>query len=157
VTALISSRLPAYAALAAVGLVAGLALGRVEPVALAAPFVLALVAAVAGRAPDVSVRLSLDRDRALEGDEVTATIELLSPAGVGRFELLVPPQRGLTVEEGAAQALVLRPGEERTLELTLRCDRWGNFTIGPLLVRARDPLGLRSWETTAGGGQPLRV
>ena len=72
-TARISSRLPAYAAIAASGLVAGLALGRVEPVALAAPFVLALVAAVAGRRPDVSVRLSLDRDRALEGDEVTAT------------------------------------------------------------------------------------
>jgi uncharacterized protein (DUF58 family) len=157
VTALISSRLPAYAALAAAGLVAGLALGRVEPVALAAPFVLALVAAVAGRKPDVSVRLELDRDRALEGDEVTATLELLSPAGVDRLELLVPLQPGLSVEGGAARALVLRPDKERTLELTLRCERWGNFSVGPLLVRARDLLGLRSWETTAGGAQPLRV
>jgi uncharacterized protein (DUF58 family) len=157
VTALIASRLPAYAALAAAGLVAGLALGRVEPVALAAPFVLALVAAVAGRKADVSVRLELDRDRALEGDEITATIELFSLAGVDRFELLVPLQPGLSAEGGAARALVLRPDEKRTLELTLRCDRWGNFAVGPLLVRARDLLGLRSWETTAGGAQPLRV
>jgi len=115
VTALGSSRLSAYAGLAAAGLVAGLALGRVEPVALAAPFVLALVAAVAGRKPNVSVRLSLDRDRALEGDEATATIELSSAEGVERFELLVPPQPGLSVEGGAARAVVLRPGEERLL------------------------------------------
>jgi uncharacterized protein (DUF58 family) len=157
VSALGSPRLPAYAALAAAGLVAGLALGRVEPVALAAPFVLALVAAVAGRKPEVSVRVSLDRDRALEGNEVTATIELSSTDGVDRLELLVPLRPGLSVEGGAARALVLRPGEERTLELTLRCERWGNFSVGPLLVRARDLLGLRSWEGAAGEAQPLRV
>jgi uncharacterized protein (DUF58 family) len=157
VTGLTSSRVPAYAALAAAALVAGLALGRVEPVALAAPFVLALVAAVAGREPDVPVRVSLDRDRALEGDEVTATIELLSAVGVDRFELLVPLPPGLSVEGGPARAVLLDPGEERKLELTLRCEHWGNFTIGPLLVRARDLLGLRSWEAAAGEAQPLRV
>ncbi len=156
-TALISSRLPAYAALAAAGLVAGLALGRVEPVALAAPFVLALVAAVAGRRPDVSARLSLDRDRALESDDVTATIELFSPGDVDRLELLVPLPPGLSAQGGAARAIVLRPDESRTLQLQLRCERWGNYTVGPLLVRARDPLGLRSWESSAGGMQPLRV
>ena len=74
-TGFTSPRLSAYAALAAAGLIAGLAFGRVEPVGLAAPFVLALVAAVAGREPEVSVQLSLDRERALEGDEVTATRE----------------------------------------------------------------------------------
>ena len=67
-------RLPAYAALAASGLIAGLALGRVEPIALAAPFVLALLAVVAARDPQITARISLDRDRALEGEEVTATI-----------------------------------------------------------------------------------
>ena len=60
-TGFTSPRLSAYAALAAAGLIAGLAFGRVEPVGLAAPFVLALVAAVAGREPEVSVQLSLDR------------------------------------------------------------------------------------------------
>ena len=56
VTGYTSWRLPVYAVLAAAGLVAGLALGRVEPVALAAPFLLALVAGVAAREPEVSVR-----------------------------------------------------------------------------------------------------
>jgi uncharacterized protein (DUF58 family) len=87
VTGYTSRRLLAYATLAAAGLVAGLALGRVEPVALAAPFLLALVAAVAEQQPELSVRMSLDRDRVIEGDEVTATIEVSSARGVDRFEL----------------------------------------------------------------------
>jgi uncharacterized protein (DUF58 family) len=149
--------LPAYATLAAAGLIAGLALGRVEPVALAAPFVLALVAAVADREPGVSIRLSLDRDRALEGDEVTATIALSSAVGVDRLELLLPLSPEMSADGGPARAVVLHPEEEQTVELTLRCGRWGNFTVGPLLIRARDLLGLRSWEATAGGPQALRV
>jgi uncharacterized protein (DUF58 family) len=157
VTGFTSPRLTAYASLAAAGLVAGLALGRVEPVALAAPFVLALVAAVARREPRVSVRLSLDRERAIEGDEVTATIELSSAGGVDRFDLLVRLPRELSVDGGPARGLLLRAGEERTIELKLRCERWGAFSIGPLLVRARDTLGLRSWESDAGEPQPLRV
>lgn len=153
----ISRRLPAYAALAASGLVAGLALGRVEPVALAAPFLLVLVAAVAGHEPRVSARLTLDRDRCLEGDEVTATIELSSSVGIDRLDLLVllPPQ--LNSEGGAARAIRLRAGEERTIELKFHCERWGAFTVGPLLVRAQDVLALRSWEGSAGEAQHLRA
>ena len=89
-TAHTSRRLAAYAALAATGLVAALALGRVEPVALAAPFLLAIVAGLALREPEVSVGVSLDRDRMIEGDEVTATITLSSTRGADRFELFLP-------------------------------------------------------------------
>ena len=156
-TGFTSPRLAAYASLAASGLVAGLALGRVEPVALAAPFVLALVAAVAEREPRFSVGLSVDRERALEGDEVTATIDLSSAARVERFELLVLLPQELRAEGGSARALVLHAGDERTVELKLRCERWGAFSVGPVLLRARDLLGLRSWEGKAGEPQPLRV
>jgi len=157
VTGFTSPRLSAYAAVAASGLVAGLALGRVEPVALAAPFLLALVAAVAGHKPQVSVHLSLDRERVLEGDEVTAKVELASANGVDRFELLLllPPE--VRVEGAPARALHLRAGEEKTIELQLRCDRWGALSIGPLVVRARDILGIRTWEGQAGEVQRLRV
>jgi len=149
-----SFRLPAYAVLAATGLVAGLALGRVEPVALAAPFLLALVAGLAVHEPEVSVRVSLDRDRVIEGDEVTATIGLTSTRGADRFELFAPLPPGL---ESPAQAFRLRAGEEQTLELPLRCEHWGVFRVGKVLFRARDMLGLRSWEGEAGEAQPLRV
>jgi uncharacterized protein (DUF58 family) len=157
VTGFTSRRLPAYATLAAAGLVAGLALGRVEPVALAAPFLLALVAAAARREPQVSVRLSLDRERALEGDDVPVTVELSAPSGVDRLEVLVPLPPELSVEGGPARAVRLAAGEERTLELQLRCERWGAFSVGQVLVRARDALALRSWEGVAGEARPLRV
>jgi len=157
VTGYTSWRLPVYAALGAVGLVAGLALGRVEPVALAAPFLLALVAAVAEQEPEVSVRASLDRDRVIEGDEVTATIELFSARGADRLELLVQIPRELSVEGETARAVRLRPDEERTVELKLRCDHWGVFSVGHVLFRARDTLGFRSWEGSAGEARPLRV
>lgn len=156
-TGFVAPRLSAYAALAASGLVAGLSLGRVEPVALAAPFLLALVAAVAGEKPSFSVRLLLDRERALEGDKVIATVELSSARSVDRLDLLLrlPPE--LTVDGGTAQALHLRGGEEQAVELKLRCERWGAFAVGPVLFHARDMLGLRSWEGEAGRMQPLRV
>ena len=152
-----SRRLPAYATIAAAGLVAGLALGRVEPIALAAPFLLALVAAAAGHGSAVSVGPSLDLERAIEGDEVTATIDLSSAEGVGRLELLLrlPPE--LSVEGGAARGLHLRAGEARSVELKLRCDRWGVFSVGEVLFRARDTLGFRSWEGSAGEPRALRV
>jgi uncharacterized protein (DUF58 family) len=157
VTGFTSPRLSAYAAVAASGLVAGLALGRVEPVALAAPFLLALVAAVVGHKPEVSVRLSLDRERVLEGEEVKATVKLASADGVARLDLLVmlPPE--LRLEGAPARALHLRAGEVRTIELKLRCERWGALSVGPLVVRARDILGVRTWEGRAGEAQRLRV
>jgi len=157
VTGYTSPRLPAYATIAAAGLVAGLALGRVEPIALAAPFLLALVAAAAERAPQVSVDASLDRERAIEGDEVTATIELSSADTVGRFELvpLLPPE--LSVDGATARAVHLPAGEKQTIELKLRCERWGVFTVGQVLFRARDILGFRSWEGGTGEPRPLRV
>jgi uncharacterized protein (DUF58 family) len=150
-----SWRLAAYATLAAAGLIAGLALGRVEPVALTAPFLLALVAGVAWHEPQVSVRLELDRDRALEGDEVTVTVELFSTGAVDRFELLLPLPPELSAEGGNARAVSLRANEQKVVELKLRCDRWGAFSIGPVLVRARDVLGFRSWESEAGEAQAL--
>jgi uncharacterized protein (DUF58 family) len=157
VTAFTSRRLPAYATIAAAGLITGLALGRVEPIALAAPFLLALVAAAARHKPQVSIRVTLDRERAIEGDEVTATIELSSPDGVDNLELLVPLPPELRVEDGAARAVRLRAGEERTIEVKVQCERWGAFSVGRVLFRARDTLGLRSWEGSAGEARPLRV
>lgn len=151
-----SPRLAAYALLAASGLVAGLALGRVEPVALAAPFVLALVAVAAAREPRVDVRVSLDRDRALEGEEVTATIDLSAAAGATRLELLLLHPAHLSAVDDATRALVAGRSPQQ-VEITLRCDVWGAASVGPVLVRAQDALGLRTWEGQAGARYPLRV
>lgn len=153
-----SPRLAAYAGLAAAGLIAGLALGRVEPVALAAPFALAALAgSLAGRDPQLTAVLTLERERALEGETVTATVELTSAAGAERLDVLLPLPVGLATEPGGARTLTLRPGEPRTLELPLRCELWGAFRVGPLLVRSSDPLGFRTWHGAVGEARALRV
>jgi uncharacterized protein (DUF58 family) len=120
--------------------------------------VLAVVAAsVFGRGPVIAASLTLDRERALEGDEVIATVDLASVEGAARLELFLVVRPEVSVEGGPARAIRLRPGEERSLPLTLRCDRWGAFRIGPLLLRSRDILGFRSWETELPDTPPLRV
>jgi len=155
-----SPRLRAYAGLAGLGLVAGLASGRIELVVLATPFALAAAAVLAlAVEPQLVARISLSRERALEGDDVTAHVELLSATGATQLDVFVPLQRELTLREGARNPLAvrLRPGRARTLELPLHCARWGAFAIGPLIVRAHDPLACFSWEGRLGSGAPLRV
>src|SRR5207247_2152275 len=86
-----SPRVVAYTCLAAFGLVAGLVLGRVELVALAAPFALAaVVGAALARDPELVATIALDRERALEGEEVRATLELSSSPGADRVDLFLP-------------------------------------------------------------------
>jgi uncharacterized protein (DUF58 family) len=155
-TRLDSPRAVSYAGLAAFGLIAGLVLGRVELVALAAPFALAaVVAAALARDPQLSATIALDRDRALEGEDVHVTVELAAPAGSDRVEAFLPLPPELSVPEGNPRALAL--GETRTLDLSVHCDRWGAFAIGPLLLRSRDRLGFHSWEAQIGAARPLRV
>jgi uncharacterized protein (DUF58 family) len=155
-TRLDSPRLVTYTGLAAFALVAGLVLGRVELVALAAPFALAaVVGAAVAREPELRGGIALDRERALEGDEVHATIELASTTGVDRVDLFVPLPDELRARRGNPQAVAVDGTREVTL--TLACERWGAFALGPVLVRVRDRFGFHSWEGTVGSGQPLRV
>jgi uncharacterized protein (DUF58 family) len=158
VTQHVSPRLAGYATIAAAALVGGLVLGRVELVAVAAPFVLAAVAAPAlVRKPEVAVETTLDRERALESEQVLATITLTATAGAERADVLLelPPQ--LVSERSNPRAVTLEPGKPRTLELPLRCARWGAFVLDPPLVRVRDRLGFYAWEARRGGRNALRV
>jgi len=157
-TRLDSPRLATYAGLAAVGLLAGLAVGRIELVALAAPFALA---AVAGRAlarnPQIEATVTVERERALEGDEVRVTVDLSSPTGADRVEVLLPLPEELRSLGSNPRAVMLRAETPRTLDYTLLCERWGAFVLGPVFVRAADRLGFHSWEMRIGHAQPLRV
>jgi uncharacterized protein (DUF58 family) len=139
-------------------LLAGLVSGRVELVAIAAPFALAALAGAAlGRDPQLTASLALDRERALEGEEAVASAELASPTGADRLDVLCLVPAGLDAPDGNPRALRLAAGDRRTIELRLLCTRWGALGVGPLLLRARDPLGFHTWETEAGDAQPLRV
>ncbi len=153
-TETLSPRLAAYVGLAGAALLVGLAVGRVELVAIAAPFALAaVVGGTLGRKPALSATLTLDRDRALENEEVRATIGL-AVEGADRIDLFVVAPDELRPLDPNPRAIL---GASGTLELPLRCERWGNFAVGPVIVRARDRLGFRAWETALGSRQQLRV
>ena len=65
-----SPRIVTYAGLAGIALLAALFLGRVELVAVAAPFALAaVVGASLARDPELAGSLELERERALEDED----------------------------------------------------------------------------------------
>jgi uncharacterized protein (DUF58 family) len=154
-----SPRVAAYASLAAVGLLAALALRRPELVAVAAPFALALVLGLRlPREPRLGISLSLERERALERDELVVELDVSTDVPVERLELLLVVPEGLEVASGANPvALRLGPDEDRTVAFTLRCVRWGNYVLGDVRVRARDRFGLVTWESRVDRTVRLRV
>jgi uncharacterized protein (DUF58 family) len=154
-----SPRVTAYAALTALFLLAALALRRPEPALLALPFALTLALGLRlSRAPELRIWLTLDRDRALEGDEVAVELVVATERPVERLELQLALRPGLEVVSGhATQSLRLGWEDERTLEVRVRCTRWGNFEVGDLRLRARDRLGLLVWEDRLDRTTTLRV
>ena len=144
-----SPRVTAYAVLAAVFLLAALGLRRPELAVLALPFALPLALGLRlARAPEIRVQVDVERATALENDELDVELTVSSEVPVERLELVLVVADGLEVVSGAsAQSFRLGWEDERTLELKLRCARWGNYEIGDVRLRARDRLGLTIWES----------
>ena len=152
-------KLTGYAVVSAVGLLTALVFARPELVALTAPFLLALGAGLAlATPPQVDVQVTLDDERALEGDEVIARVLLRAATPIERLDVYIRLPDGVVLEEGRNPvALRLGAGERRELVLKLRAARWGGHVLGPAYARARDPFGLLVWETTAPTRPELRV
>jgi len=152
-------KLAAYAGLSAVGLLAALVVARPELVALTAPFLLALAAGlVLATPPRVTFHVELDRERALEGDDVTVRIVVEAATPVDRLDLYLRLPNGVELAGGHNPvALRLAAGERRELDVTVRAARWGGHRLGPLYARARDPLGFLVSETTAPERPELRT
>ena len=151
-----SPRLGAYAGLSAFALVAGLAFGFPELVALVTPFAFALGVGLAiGRAPRLEVTGALDRDRALEGDGLAFRVRVRAAGAVERLDLNLALPDGLAGD--GPLSLHLRANEERELEFPVRCVRWGSYLPGELHVRAGDRLGAFAFEDVVDLRVPLKV
>jgi len=148
VTPFASPRLAPYVGLAALGLIAALALRRPELVVVAAPFALLVAAGLLfEEAPDLRAWLTIDRDRALEGEEIVAEIELAARTRIDLLELNLIIPRGVSVVDGGNPfSVTLAADEERTVLLPLRCVRWGSVDLGEIRVRARSRIGMLVWE-----------
>ena len=151
-------KLGAYAALAGTGLLAALVLGRPELAALAAPFAVVLAAGLSlAQEPRVRATLELDRERQVEGEDVTAYLELEVETAVPALELLLDLPDGLEAVGHNPQLRHVGPGDRPELELELRCAHWGAYLVGDLLLQARDRFGLLAFEQTLDLRRPLKV
>jgi uncharacterized protein (DUF58 family) len=156
-TLLATSRLRVAVWLTALGLFVALAVGRPEPVAVAAPFALLAVAGLRQRLRPLDGSLRLDRHRVHQGDRVEGELELRADSASDRLEIRFALPPGLVVERDELRALALEAGETRTLDLALRCERWGAYTDARVRLRRYDRLRLVADEQEIELGTLLRV
>jgi uncharacterized protein (DUF58 family) len=155
----LAPRVRGLAALTGAGLVAALAAGRPELAILTLPFVLLLGVGLAQSGePRLSARLTLDRTRVLEGQSVKAELELRNDGERSvALELVVSGTAHLTLEPPGPLLLRLAAGSQERVELSISAERWGAHRLGPVAVRACDPLGLVVWAGRIGSPVTLRV
>jgi uncharacterized protein (DUF58 family) len=169
------AKIAAYVGVAALALLAGLALGRPELVAVAAPLAVLVVAGLAGaRDPELAAEVTVDRERALVDDQVTVELTVRAADPVERLEVLLVVPPGMDGPDGGpggsspaprragavrswAVAVRLAAGEERTLAVPLTCRRWGAYALGEVHLRAHDRFRLFTWERHLDGQATLKV
>jgi uncharacterized protein (DUF58 family) len=157
-TRLASPKLTGYAGLVGASLLGALALRRPELVAIAAAFALPLALSLGlDKAPRLRVDGALDVERTLQGDVVTLTLDLEGDP-VERLELAVDVPYGIEAVEGSPRlAIRLAREESRTIELGLRCERWGAYVLGGAHLRAYDRFGVLVHDQGLEPTLPLKV
>ncbi|HKV32378.1 MAG TPA: DUF58 domain-containing protein [Candidatus Dormibacteraeota bacterium] len=155
-TSAASARVVAYAGLAGLALLGGLAFGRPELTILAVPFLLAiLVGALITREHVIESSMAVDRLRLLEGEEAVVEVRLLSTPGSGRMEVTLDLVPEVVLTGGPVRRVSLPAGETVALRLSVRFLRWGLYDVGHVRLRWRDPLWLYTQEGSL--DQPLRI
>ncbi len=155
----LAPRVRGLSALIGAGLIGALAAGRPELAILMLPFALLLGAGLsqAGE-PRLSARLALERPRILEGQPVGAELELRNDGQRSvELELEISATERLLLEPRGPLLLRLGAGSQERIELSISAQRWGAHRVGPVAVRARDPLGLVVWTGRIGSPASLRV
>src|SRR5215831_4270575 len=152
-------KLGAYTALAGLGLIAALVVGRPELAALAAPFALVLILglSLANEPKLEGAAFGLDRERVLEDDTVESTLILRNERPIGRLEVLLDLPEGLAAEKGNPRIISLGWHARRELDLALRCDRWGAYVVGDFVLRSPDVFGLLVYDWWLERRRPLKV
>lgn len=151
-----SPRLRVYAGLAATALMAALVTGHPQLAVLATPFALLVAVALAGEPLALEGELRVDRDRALEGDRLRATLAVDNRGGGARVDVHLPAAARLD-SDPTPVAFWLARGERRELRFELVARRWGLHAVGPAIVRASDRLGATTIDGPLGEAVDVRV
>lgn len=148
---------------------AGLAVAAVSGAVLAQrPYLLelgipALLALLAGLLLDsparIEVRLGLDSERVLEGDDAELIVMVRGHGAAGRVVLELPEPAGLRYAEDTPDIRVQPLADDEWTVVRFRVEQppWGVHRWGRLVVRVPSPLGLVSYEGTVEVGAVLRV
>jgi uncharacterized protein (DUF58 family) len=156
VTRAATPRLRVYAALAATALMAALVTGRPQLAVLATPFAVLVAVALAGEPLALEGELRLDRDRALEGDRLGATLAVNNRGGGARVDVHLPAAARLD-SDPTPIAFWLARGERRELRFQLAARHWGVHVVGPAIVRASDRLAATTIDGPLGEAVDVRV
>jgi uncharacterized protein (DUF58 family) len=155
----LSSRIPASLALVGVWAIGALLSGRAELVVLGVPFVLFVALALLSHTePRIDATIEVDTSRLLEGQHTRVRVGLYNHAhGPVEVEVALARSGLLEIEPRGLTRLRLPGSATAELEFTARARRWGVHSAGPLVVRARDPLGISSQTGTIGPRLALKA
>ncbi|MDP9226327.1 MAG: DUF58 domain-containing protein [Actinomycetota bacterium] len=146
------------AGLAAVCLIAGIALARLEAVVIAAPLLTALAyGASAARPPSIHVAVSLEPQRCLEDEVLELTIEMTTREAVPEVEITVGGAPGLRIVGTPRFSVRLEPREKRSVHVSIRATRWGVHRIGRIGLRVHTPGNLMTFERLIDPGLEVKV
>jgi len=146
------------ALLSLVGLLAAIMFREPEVLALTAPFLAAVTAALATwQSPEGSITVRTDRTRILEGEDVTILVDITSERGLGRVEVELSPSDRLAASGELRAVTPIRPGETVTLSFTVRGVEWGIASIEELTVRVADRFAMFGGETETRAGPTVTI
>ncbi len=134
-----SPRLLSYSLIFTGGVVVSLVLGRPEPFLLALPFLVVLAAAIlaARNRPDLMLRITADRTKALESEYVEINIDVATKQGTFEVAFVLNRVAGIDIAD-PPQAVVVSVGSRARIHARLRCTRWGAYNLGGGRLQARD-------------------
>jgi uncharacterized protein (DUF58 family) len=157
VTASLSPRVRGLMGLSGAAIVTGLAIGRAELVVMATPVLMLVGVGLAVCAqPRLAVDIGLDRERMIEGQAATVRVLIRNDGATADLEVALAQTSHIDVDPGGPLLLRLRAGGSQSLTFAVRPRRWGAHSLGPLVIRARDPLGLRAWDVRLGDRVTVR-
>jgi uncharacterized protein (DUF58 family) len=144
----LSPRVRRLLALAGASVVAGLASGHPELAVIATPFLLLIgLGLVLAREPQVTAGLQVERPRLLEAEQTRAVVTLRNEGSRAiEIQLGVARTGALAVEPAGGVTLRVPRAAEIQVDFSIRPERWGAHVLGPLFIRACDPLGIVIWD-----------
>ena len=147
-----TAKLSGYTGLGALALFLALVLQRPELVAVGAPFALVVaLGLLVERRPDVTVKLTPERTRVLQGEEVDVVVTVSATAPV---EVYVALPEELELVDGTNPYAT--DGDDE-VTFRLRASRWGGFAPGVVYVRGYDRFRVVRWEGRLDARTPLKV